>query len=478
MRLPSVPTRSAPWWWLPVFLAVAFLLFWPVLGLSGFSDDHSALWNAGVRGIPWREGFFRPLSDLSFRLGYRLWGTAVEGHRAFNVVVHGTNAFLLSVLMSCWAGRTAGLLSAFLFLVYPFHQESIVWLVGRESALGTMAVLLGLVIGGANVRRPLKLGLMAVTMLLGALTYESAVLLLPLALLVAWSGQVRGWPGVPPLLIALGGAIVGWFLWRGGTPVGADHDYTLGLLPKNGSELIMRTLKVAGRLFLPPATDSSVQLVRGALLAGLFLTLAFTFARATRRTVMSGKLRLLALLTVVASVIAVAGGVSTVTSESDRYLYLPSAFLCGLVGTALSGIGQRRLRVLATLALFTGSIVLLHQNHAHWQEASRLTRRCLNALPSVPEHGDLWLAGLPDAHAGAFIFRNGLPEAVDLAGGAGARIIVVPEAAQLPQALAKGMLFRGVWRTAGPQDRAFVWRNERFEEVPPQEYHHLVPLSP
>lgn len=449
-----------------MFLAVAFLLFWPVLGLSAFSDDHSALWNAGVRGIPWREGFFRPLSDLSFRLGHHLWGTAVEGHRAFNVVVHGVNAFLLSVLMTSWAGRTAGLLSALLFLVYPFHQESIVWLVGRESALGTMAVLLGLVIGGADLRRPLKLGLMAATMLLGALTYESAVLLLPLALLVAWSGQVRGWPGVPPLLIALGGTAVGWFLWRSGTTVGADHDYTLGLLPKDGSELVMRTLKVAGRLFLPPAANSSVQLMRGALLAGSFLTLAFAFARAARRTAMNGKLRLLALLTVLASGVAVAGGVSTVTSESDRYLYLPSAFLCGLVGTALSGIGQRRLRALAALALCTGSIVLLHQNHAHWLEASRLTRRCLNGLPSVPEHGDLWLAGLPDAHAGAFIFRNGLPEAVDLAGGEGARIIVVPDATQLQDALTKGFLFRGAWRTAGPQDRAFVWRNERFEEVP------------
>lgn len=459
------PQRTV-WWWLPAFIACAFLLFWPVLHLSPFSDDHSALWNSGVRGIPWRNGFFRPLSDLSFRMGHLLWGTSVDGHRAFNVVVHGTNTFLLIVLMRQWAGLRAGLLAAVLFLVYPFHQESIVWLVGRESALGTLAILLGLVIGGTGLHPPVKVGVMSLVMLLGALCYESAVLLLPLAVLVAWSRLIPGWPGMRPLLITLGGTALCWFLWRSGSTAGEPSDYLYGLLPNDVSGLLMRVPKVAGRLFLPPEPDTTVQLVRAGALGVILIALAISIRRAKGMAAMRGRLALLALLTVLASGMAIAGGVSTVTSESDRYLYLPSAFLCGLLGVGLACIGQRALRTGLTVALITSCFVLMRQNHANWLEASRITRLCVSALPPVPENGSLWIGGLPSDHAGAYIFRNGFPEAVDLAGGDGSRIIVVPPSVDLGEALKTGLLFRGTVHHAMQDDIPFHWSGTAYERRP------------
>ncbi|MBX2974254.1 MAG: hypothetical protein KF797_14250, partial [Flavobacteriales bacterium] len=444
--------------WLPAFIACAFLLFWPVLHLTPFSDDHSALWNSGVRGIPWRNGFFRPLSDLSFRMGHLLWGTAVEGHRAFNVVLHGVNAFLLFVLMRQWADRRAGLIAALLFLLYPFHQESIVWLVGRESALGTFAILLGLVIAGSSLRPPIKVGLMALVMLLGALCYESALLLLPLAVLVAWSRLIPGWPGVRPLLIALGGTALGWLLLRNGSTAGAHSDYLFGLLPGDLPGLLSRIPKVAVRLFFPPGSDKTVQLIRAVALGVVLIAVALAIGRAKGMVAMRGRLVLLVLLTVFASGIAIAGGVSTVTSESDRFLHLPSAFLCSLAGVFLAQLRRPAIRWGAVALLASISFWQMRVGHANWKEASRITEQCMAALPSIPTEGRLWVGGLPDSFRGAFIFRNGFPEAVDLAGGAGDRIIVVPPGTQIQDAFANGFLFRGEWRSGGPLDRTFVWK--------------------
>ncbi len=62
-------------WALPVLVLASFVVHGLTFAYSAFSDDHSALWNAGVQGIPWRNGFFRPLSDLTFRIGFLLHGS-------------------------------------------------------------------------------------------------------------------------------------------------------------------------------------------------------------------------------------------------------------------------------------------------------------------------------------------------------------------------------------------------------------------
>jgi len=182
MEAPSM-TRP-PWWPLPALVALAFFIFWPTLEFTAFGDDHSALWNSGVRGIPWRNGFFRPLSDITFRIGHLAHGSDTGCHRTFNVVVHGFNAFLLFSLFIrsnpriCDRERTFSALAAsLLFILYPFHQESIVWLVGRESSLGTFFVLLGLLMVSGTLPRAFRIVALAACMVIGALCYESALLL-------------------------------------------------------------------------------------------------------------------------------------------------------------------------------------------------------------------------------------------------------------------------------------------------------------
>jgi len=86
----------------------------------------------------------------------------------------------------------------------------------------------------------------------------------------------------------------------------------------------------------------------------------------------------------------------------------------------------------------------------------------------IPEDGQLWVNELPSDHHGAFIFRNGFPEALDLHGKAGKRIIVVPSGVTLQEVLGNGLLFRGTHRTWGRSDQWYRWNGSGYTAEIPQ----------
>lgn len=454
------------WWWLPAFIAAAFVLYWPVLHLTPFSDDHSALWNSGVRGIPWRNGIFRPLSDLTFRIGYLLGGTAVEGHRAFNITIHAMNAYLLFILFRQWSperARSTGLLSGALFLVYPFHQESVVWLVGRESSLGTLSVLLGLVIGGQAWNERVRSLSLTVILILGLSCYESALLLIPIAFIAVRYQITERWREMRTVLLILTGVGVLYIAVRAWQ---ADaNDYIIGTLVQHPIHLLANVPKVLARLFLPPAVDPSIQLLRGAVLAAAFLIGLIWWLRKESSKFARQHIAVWCLLIVTACTIGYIAGVSTTTSESDRFLYMPSAFLCGLLGIVVPMINSRILRHGTALVLVMGSVILMKQNHANWMEASRITRLCLTELPPAPQQGTLWVYGLPDDHHGAFIFRNGFPEALALAGRPSDDVVVITADSTPSAASTTSLMYRGKVHRFGSNDVALHWNGSHYTQV-------------
>ena len=460
----STPTRL-PWWPLPVFIALAFLVFWPALGLTAFSDDHSALWNSGVRGNPWRNGFFRPLSDLTFRLVHLFGGTSPWGQRAFNVALHGTNAFLLFVFLirlartSSTSVQPGAWLAALLFIVYPFHQESIVWLVGRESSLGTFFVLLSLFFLNSDRSQWRRTGPACASMFFGALCYESTLLLplliIPLAALDAFARPTSkrmlgiGFGIVVMLYLAL------WLMqWTQ-----AEGSYLSGFLEKGSVALVRNIPKVAARLFLPPMDPLYMVWAAGALFAVFFVIGAAAWRSFRNDHVQCKNMLVLFMLLSIACALPVLGGVSTRTSESDRFLYLPSAFLCTIMAVLVTRIPQRTLRLVAVASLFIGSFWMLRQNHRNWEHASATTEHILSQLPLPPTSGRLFISGLPDSYHGAFIFRNGFREAVHLSGRDGDRYIPISVADKQ-----NSVHFRGEDIIPGPNDRWLVWGEDEFHD--------------
>ncbi|HRH69400.1 MAG TPA: hypothetical protein PLB89_07845 [Flavobacteriales bacterium] len=463
MTVPS-PIRLR-WWPLPVFIALAFLIFWPTLGFLAFSDDHSALWNSGVRGIPWRNGFFRPLSDLTFRAVHSFCGSSPWEQRAFNVALHGANAFLLFAFFVRYVGRSSASawpgawLAGLLFIIYPFHQESIVWIVGRESSLGTFFVLLGLLLLNGPGPQWRRIGTSCASMFVGALCYESALLLPFLVIPLARYGLFE-LPTAPRKLGFAFGAVIALYalLWLlQGHQAGGS--YLGGFLEKDPMALVASIPKVIARLFLPPLDPVYMKVAATALFLAITVVVVVTW-RSTRdeRTGRSGILAMVLLLAI-ACVLPVVGGVSTRTSESDRFLYMPSAFLCVTLAMLITRILQRWVHHSVVLCVVLGSIALLRANHRNWEHASATTARILSQLPSPPRNGRLFISGLPDSYCGAFIFRNGFREAVHLRGLDGDRYIPVIAMGR------PGLVhFRDEDIVPGPDDRWLVWREEEFHE--------------
>src|SRR6266568_7394695 len=100
---------------------------------------------------PYEKGvlLYRPLAVASFAVDYALWGNQPFGFHLTNLLINGTNAVLLLVLLArmfgAMPGRTGPLALAFCALLYafhPVHTEAVNMVVGRTELLAAMFGLL------------------------------------------------------------------------------------------------------------------------------------------------------------------------------------------------------------------------------------------------------------------------------------------------------------------------------------------------
>lgn len=106
--------------------------------------------------------------------------------------------------------------------------------------------------------------------------------------------------------------------------------------------------------------------------------------------------------------------------SGSRYLYLPAVFwsilLAGLVLGGRDGRRTARPWSLATLTILcvVGAIGL-RQHLAYWQEAAEVRDRTLEAAVRAADSRGCAAASfgsLPDSVLGAYVFRNGFPQAL------------------------------------------------------------------
>jgi len=410
--------KSIPFgWWLPLLVLLALAVHWRALPFSFFSDDFSVIHKLGAREDLSPGTFFRPLPDWTLWLQYRLHGPDAWAFRFVNVLLLGLNAWLVALLAKKLMRAEAAVFAGVLFVLYPFHLEPQMWIIGRSTAMATLFVLLALNAAAGDAGQWRKAIGVFVHGFLGMLCYESA-LLLPL-MLVAWfcilrPADKRGWHRA---IGASAIAVASHLLVRALVIDRVANEYGSEFFTKPMSNYLGMVAKVLGRSFLPPHEEPSVQTVRFALLFAVLAVVGIWFWR-TRKSETQTR-RVAALLTAlfgIASIIAIVGGVSTRTSESDRFLYLPSAFLCMLIAMCSDGMRSKILArgLIAVVAL--SGIMLLRSGMENWRVASETIERIIAETPEPPLGGRLLVINLPGDHKGAYIFRHGFREALMLSG--------------------------------------------------------------
>lgn len=448
-NLPARPAVA-----LIVLAVVALAAGWPLISGGRFqSDDFQLMRNLRSRGplAVWfrNDEFFRPATTLDLFVEGRLGGWTPSPLHASNLVLHVLASWAVFLIARARAGSSlrGAWIGALAFCVLPAHAEPVGWISGRTdllaAALGLLAI--ALLLGTAKGGRGAQFGLGAFCLAAALLSKESAAILpLVIALMFLRREQpvvlVERWriglATAATLLLYLGvraillGRVVGGYAEQG--PL---HVRPAALLL---NVILFPFRAVASPAALVPGWSQSAgaraqgfhRLMAGsmgivlavALLAGI-AAVAWALRSKIRRALSGLAVTYLACFWI-ACLPVIAFRVSFADSQGERFLYLPSAFLCLALGEISSTARWPNWRkgLLASAGIWAG--LALHEQFCHWRAAGELAEEIVRRVARDAQHGPVVVLSAPDNLRGAYVLRNGLREGVDLVAGSGSAALV------------------------------------------------------
>lgn len=436
MQQPAATTRY-PWiarvqqsnaWMLAVFFLLCLLVFFNTLSKPFLCDDHMVVHRLVREKDFFINGFFRPLSDITILLCYWIAGLSVPFYNVFNLLVHAGSCLLLfrfclqAPFFPDAEKKRIAWTASLLFLVYPFHNESVLWMVGRASSLAGFFGFLSLVAVFSRLPSGWKYFLAPLSYFIGLAGYET-IFPLPLIVLLFLYAPKKNIRSYLPWVIGYGLAAVLHLLIRyllSGAIFGSYGERIF--TPSSG--YVSNAFKVLGRLLLPPSDDSRLLSILFLVLAMLVAGVGFFHWR--KRIDRFSTLIRMAAAVVISCVIPIMFGLSTRTSEGDRLLYFTSFFLVLLLAYLVSGINRSAVRWMAAAGLALYFVTFLFIGNTHWIQAGVITNRIVAFIKAErTREASMGIINLPQEYQGALVFRNGLKQALLLEGIDTAGITVI-----------------------------------------------------
>jgi hypothetical protein len=403
---------------LPVFIVAALALYAPSLRLGLLSDDFvlRAAARAGS-SIMGTDGFFRPLPLAVWRA--LLAGDSPVFLHVLNIALHGLNAGLVGQLgVRLGLSTAAALAAAALFVTFPAAPEAVAWASGIQDVLMTSAVLGAAVFAAGDVGAR-QFVAMAGLFVAALATKETAICFPILALIcrmtVARARQLREWT-------AFGGltAIAAiYVVLRASAGIRSEFF-------SEPSRFLFKHIAVTafGSLAVPWRSPSSPAASWLAFLTTVSLTALMTAALAIwRRDDVSFVRGVRLTLWIILAVAPVYTYFYVNTQlEGARYLYLAECGWAPLVVDLVwivtdAAPGRAITRGLIVCAAIVVSAATLHRELSVWVRAADLRDRVLaDARLSLEGAGcrGAEFTAVPDSVDGAYVFRNGFREALDL----------------------------------------------------------------
>lgn len=414
---------------------VGYALFSPGL-LSGYLADDFAILRPQT--LPehlesWTaHDFYRPLLIFLFwlfdimlfdRSSFLSHGLGVGLHLANTLLVYATARRLFPTHPH---SRNLAGAAAVLFLTFPRHTETVVWMGARADLLCGLFLLGGLLLflqhcTSSIVMMPyfsLSLAGACFLFLAALLTKETGVIYLPLATCVLYLFSKERRPRnlyalVPPLVV------LGLYLYLRASALGLSGAYDDIRTPLRVAVAFptqLLALVVPGffdffRIQGPDAHSVLLSLVAVCALASFVSGIWYV-----ARTTSVGMFVVAALLI---SLAPAAGIVTLKYTANERVLYIPSIWFCiGLAVMLWSGgrrLERNRARIIAALA--TGFAVASFALSFNWYHAGQLRDAAASQPPGRVELDGIRFVTLPDNYRGAYIFRNGYEDYLSVMDG-------------------------------------------------------------
>lgn len=385
-------------------LILAALLLTETLSFGFMSDDFLLVHRIRTEGFfaSWGGGaFFRPVVILSYLSDNFVWGLRPFGYHLTNVLWHICCSILVYLLeLQLFSSRRMAALAGLAFLLLGSHTESVSWVSGRTDLIATAFGLASTVL---FLRRSF---LSLLFLVLALLSKESAIVLPAIwILLTPWAKSKKGFVWILPSGILL--ALV-YILFRF-----MSGDVSGNLVAAGGETA---PLTVTGnafryffRVFIPPLPGSFRPFVESHLFvlplfalllsAGALIPLFKKSPEKRREVFLFVAMFFVSLLPVAFM------SVSLFDTRSERFLYLPGVFaVLALVSWAFSVLSQKRATVLLiAFVLLQGGF--FYRSNRNWKRAGEICREIITS-------GDC--SNAPDNYRGAYVFRNGCSEAMEL----------------------------------------------------------------
>jgi protein O-mannosyl-transferase len=401
-------------------ISAAFILYQPILRIGLLSDDYALLmWAERLELMPRDWGQIRPLPILAWWLLSQVTsaaGTPAALH-AFNVVLHGFNAMLVWVIAGrLTTSRRAALGAAAIFLTIPVAVEPVAWGSGVfDVMLATFGLALAVVATAQPELRPAQQAVGLLLTIAMMASKETGVIAGPLFLLVHWAR----WGRFDRSAIVLGAAqavLAGTYALVRELTGRLDHRLT----PTIDLDGIGRLVSGIGRALLVPLhRDVIVAYPLLAIVCAVLMVSVLAVWIVRRRQ--SPDVVRIAVLAVLGTLLCVAPTIRLFGITSDlqgtRYVYLASAWWSiALASALLDGWRTTSARLAAgTIAVVVvlGAAIATRAHLEPWTTARGERDRILLQLISLPTScRQVAATAATDNVAGAYVFRNGLNEAL------------------------------------------------------------------
>ncbi len=396
--------------------AIPALYAYNPLPLWFLNDDfiHVPLSQHAVWG---QRNSIRPVGDFSLYIDYLLWGNNAAGYHFTNLLLHLFNSVLVYHLcrrlfqklnFHCdlhWWSACAALL----FWGYAFHSEGVLWIIGRSSSLSSLFFLTCLILFLSGSRKWHVVLLSYTSFFLGLLTYESVTILpLSLIILAVAFNDFKTRANLYFIIgywVSLAVYLVLRMQWTGEIAGRYEGEHFVHL---NIPMLAGNFCKLTLRTFVAPQPDTKIFLFSAVALFALIVVLFVRLKLCLTKPLIG-----IIAVFLLSYLPYVSLGINTHGVEAERYLYLPSIFVCILAAAFFSAWNSRQVG----LVVFGGLIVyhqcyLLKASNA-FVVASDIAKKTIEIVKNNSEAKAFYFKNLPQTNYGIPVFRLGLEEGVN-----------------------------------------------------------------
>ncbi len=433
-----------------LYTVLAYLVLFTLVYLQTFrigflSDGFRFIWqchteNWQIFSSNFHDYFYLPLTHTIAFFQFKIFGDHAVGFRLVQYGIHVLNAFLLFVFLKRFLQHTpvkpkqvfeiAAISGAF-FLLNPYQTEGVVWLASRAYLWCTLFSLLALIEWEKYIRSKANKHLIPVFLFgMLAMFCKEMALTLPLIILGMEMLRNRRFSPVTRKIHLLWVFPVGIYIWArfftlgewiGGYGATVHFHPDINVWATHAAAYMAKFFVMARFLMDATGPKAAAILVSILLLAiAVYVVVAQKMAlqlpvyqRFNRRSgaVWIG-ITAIALLPVLPLEMTSMGSI-----QSDRYSYFPLLFASVAMVWIIWLLAGKHVKWVATpvLVLFG---MLTFQINQNWAISHDISENAIAHLaPQLEEGFDIHLFNQPDNYCGAYLFRNGLTEAVCLRAG-------------------------------------------------------------